>query len=228
MCTRFMNSENSKTSYTYRLRLNITDKRDLRRGDNHMSLSKVSIYYTWINIKKLYKTINLKYQEQHGIKSLNCQMALFHINIHNYFECIIKKHETLTDKQPVQIYFSKIEDKFTFKIESAYYPQLLTPETMKQVESTEQKITKGKNGENVPHLENIEAVLFQCKIVNNKCQHDSCVLSAFVPNKPFGELLNITSINHIYTKILWFTDQNSKPKEIEDRINLTSVINDRL
>ena len=118
--------------------------------------------------------------------------------------------------------------KFTFKIESGYYPQLLTPKTMKQVESTEQKLTKGKNGENVPHLENIEVVSFQCKIVNNKCQHDSCVLSTFVPNKSFGELLNITSINHIYTKILWFTDQNSKPKEIEDRINLTLVINDRL
>ena len=44
---------------------------------------------------------------------------------------------------------------------------LLTPETMKLLGSTKSKITKDKNGENVPHLEVTEVVLVHCDIVNN-------------------------------------------------------------
>ena len=103
---------------------------------------------------------------------------------------------------------------------------------MKLLGSTENKITKD-NGENVPHFEFTEAVLVHCDIVNNYYQQDSRVLYTFVPNKSFGSLLDISSSNHIFLKtfnseydeiIIWFTDQNSKPLEIEDRINLTMVI----
>ena len=98
---------------------------------------------------------------------------------------------------------------------------------------TKNKITKDKNGENVPHLEITEAVLAHCKIVNNDYQQDSRVLYTFVPNKPFGSLLEISPTNHIFLKTftseydeikVWFTVQNSKPLEMEDRINLTMVI----
>ena len=104
---------------------------------------------------------------------------------------------------------------------------------MKLLGSTKNKITKDKNGENVPHLEITEVVLVHCNMVNNDYQHDSRVLYAFVPNKSFGSLLDISSSNHIFLKtfnskydeiVVWFTDQNSKPLEIEDRINLTMVI----
>ena len=104
---------------------------------------------------------------------------------------------------------------------------------MKLLGSTESKITKDKNGENVPHLEITEAVLVHCNIVNNDYQQDPRVLYNFVPNKSFGSLLNISPSNHIFLKtfnseydeiVLWFTDQNSQPLEIEDRINLTMVI----
>ena len=88
--------------------------------------------------------------------------------------------------------------------------------------NTKNKITKDKNSENVPHL------------VNNNYQQDSRVLNTFVPNKPFGSLLEISSSNFILLKTFdsefqviegWFTDhQNSQPLEIEDRINLTLVI----
>ena len=76
-----------------------------------------------------------------------------------------------------------------------------------------------------------------CNIVNNDYQQDSRALHIFVPNKPFGSLLEIFPTNHIFLKtlnsehdeiIVWFTDQNSQPLEIEDRINLTMVINWRL
>ena len=85
----------------------------------------------------------------------------------------------------------------------------------------------------MPHLEITEVVLVHCDIVNNDCQQDSKVLCTFVPNKPFGSLLEISPINHIFLEtfkseydkiIVWFTDQNSQPLEIEDRINLTMVI----
>ena len=104
---------------------------------------------------------------------------------------------------------------------------------MKLLESTENKITKDKNGENVPHLEITEVILVHCNIVNNDYQQDSRVLYTFVPNKLFGSLLEISPTNHIFLKTfnseydeikVWFTDQNSKQLEIEDRINLTMVI----
>ena len=95
------------------------------------------------------------------------------------------------------------------------------------------KINKNKNGENVPHLEITEVVLVHCNIVNNNYQQDSRVLYTFFPNKSFGSLLEISPTNHIFLKtfnfecdeiIVWFTDQNSQPLEIEYRINLTMVI----
>ena len=104
---------------------------------------------------------------------------------------------------------------------------------MKLLGSTKNKIAKDKNGENVPHLEIIEVVLVHFNIVNNDYQQDSRVLYTFVPNKPFGSLLEISPTDFIPIKTfnsefqsieVWFTDQNSLTLEIEDRINLTLVI----
>ena len=104
---------------------------------------------------------------------------------------------------------------------------------MKLLGSTKNKITKDKNGENVPHLEITEVILAHCNIVNNDYQPDSKVLYTFVPNKPFRSLLEISPINHIFLKTfnseydeikVWFTDQNDKPLEMKDRINLTMVV----
>ena len=60
---------------------------------------------------------------------------------------------------------------------------------MKLLGSAENKITKDKNGENVPYLEITEVVLVHWNIVNNDYQQDWRVLYRFVPNKPFGSLL---------------------------------------
>ena len=122
-------------------------------------------------------------------------------NIQDYFEYILKKHGENTDKPSVQIYVNKIENRVTFKIKNGYSLELLTPETMKLLGSTENKITKDKNGENVPHLEITEVVLVHCNIVNNDYQQDSRVLYTFVPNKPFGSLLEISPTNYIFLKI---------------------------
>ena len=107
-------------------------------------------------------------------------------------------------------------------------------ETMKLLGSTKINITKDKNVENAPHLEITELLLVHCNIVNNEYQQDLRVLYTFVPNKLFGQLLDISPKNSIFLKTfnsefscieVWFTDQNSKPLEVEDKINITLVIN---
>ena len=119
-------------------------------------------------------------------------------DIQDYFEYILKKHGENINKTSVQIYVNKIENRITFKIKNGHSLELQTPETMKLLGSIENKITKDKNGENVPHLEITEVVLVHCNIVNNDYQQDSRVLYTFVPNKPFGSLLEISPKNHIF------------------------------
>ena len=98
---------------------------------------------------------------------------------------------------------------------NGYNLELLTSETMTLLGSTENKITKDKNGENVPHLEITDVALVHCDIVNNDYQENSRVLYTFVSNKPFDNLLEICPTNHVFLKIfnseydeikVWFTD----------------------
>ena len=105
---------------------------------------------------------------------------------------------------------------------------------MELLGSTKNKITKGENGENVPHLEITELVLILWNIANSDYQLDSRVLYIFIRNKSFGQLLNISTNNFTYLKTfnsyieVWFTDQNSKSLEIENTINITLVINESI
>ena len=93
-----------------------------------------------------------------------------------------------------------MKNRVTFKIKNGYSLELLIPETMKLLGSTKNKITKDKNGENVPHLEITEVVLVHCNIVNNDYQQDSRVLYTFVPNAPFRSLLEFSTTSHIFLK----------------------------
>ena len=82
----------------------------------------------------------------------------------------MKKHRENTDKPSVQIHVNKIENRITSEIKDGYSLELLTKETMQSLGSTENRITKDKNGENVPHLEVLEVVLVNCNIANNDYQ----------------------------------------------------------
>ena len=82
------------------------------------------------------------------------------------------------------MYVNKIEK--TFKIKNGYYLKLLTPETRKLLGSTEGKITKDKNGENMSHAEIVELVLVYCNLINSDYKQDLRILYTFIPNKPFG------------------------------------------
>ena len=84
----------------------------------------------------------------------------------------------------------------------------------------------------MPKLES-EVVLVHCNLVKNDYQHTSKVMFTFVPNKQFGQLINIsphslTMMNTANTEFslvkVWFTDQVSQQLEIEDNVNLTLII----
>ena len=98
------------------------------------------------------------------------------------------------------MYVNKIENRITFRSKTRYYLDFLTPETMKLLGSSESKITKDKNGEDLSQLEVVELLLVHCSLVNNDYQQDSRILYTFVPNKPFGSLLEISPTNHIFLK----------------------------
>ena len=229
MDTIFMNSENSKTSNSHALVLKLTNELDLRIGEKVIALSNLSIYYTWRNIKSSYNNNKFKISAMISNKEFELPDGLYSASdIQDYFEYLLEKHGESVDNPPVQIYVNKIENRITFKIKKGYSLELLTLETMKLLGSTKNKITEDKNGENVPHLEITEVALVHCDIVNNDYHQDSRVLYTFVPIKLFGSLLEISPTNHIFLKTfnseyseikIWFTDQNSKPLEIEDRIN---------
>ena len=234
MDTIFMNSENSKTAEYHVLTLKLTDKLDLRRGQKTVALSNLSIYYTWKNIKSSYNNNKFKISAPTWREEFDLPDGSYSISdIQDYFEYILKKRGESVDNPSTRIYVNRIESRITFKIEIGYYLELLTPETMKLLGSTESKITKDKNGENVSHLVIFELVLVHCSLVNNDYQQDSRILYTFVPNKTFGTLLEISPTNHVFLKTfnsefqeinIWFTDQTSKPLEVEDRINVTLMI----
>ena len=233
MDTIFMNSENSKTSEYQVLVLKLTDKLDLRRGQKTVALSNLSIYYTWKNVKSSYNNNKFKISAPSWGEEFELPDGSYSISdIQDYVEYILKKHTESVDNPSIRMYINRIENRITFKIKNGYYLELLTPETMKLLGNTESKITKDKNSENVPHLEVVELVLVHCNLVNNY-QQDFRILYTFVPNKTFGSLLEISPTNQVFLKTfnsefhevkIWFTDQTSKPLELEYKINITLII----
>ena len=196
MNTIFMNSENSKTSEYHVLVLKLTDKLDLRRGQKTVALSNLSIYYTLKNVKSSYNNNKFKISAPTWSEEFELPDGPYSISdIQDYFEYILKKHSESVDNLSIRIYINRIENRITFKIKNEYYLELLTPETMKLLGSTESKITKDKNGKNVPNLETVELVLVHYNLVNNDYQQDSRILFTFVPNKSFGSLLEISPTN---------------------------------
>ena len=199
-----------------------------------MALANLSIYYTWKNIKSAYNNNKFKISARTWNDEFDVPDGSYSISdIQYYFEFIIKKHETLTENPPVQIYTNKIKNKIVFKIETEYKLELLSLEIMKLLGSTKKDVDQDKDREDVPKLESVEVVLVHCNLLNNSYQRASKVLFTFVPNKQFGQLINIsphslTMLNTTNTEFssieVWFTDQNSKPLETEDNVNMTLIV----
>ena len=234
METIFMNTENSKTSEPHRFKLDLIDKLNLKKPNENMALVNLSIYCTCKSIKSEYNNNKFEISAPTWNDTFDLPDGFYSIaDIQDYFEFIIKIHETLTENPPIQIYPNKIKNRIVFKIKTGYKLELLTTGTMKLLESTKKDVDSDKNSENVPKLESVEVVLVHCNLVKNNYQHTSKVLFGFVPNKQFGQLINIlphslTMMNTVNTEFsfveVWFTDQTSKAPEIEDNVNLTLII----
>ena len=165
-----MNSENSRASENHVLVLKLANTLDLKRGQKRVALSNLSIYDTWKNIKSSYNNNKFKMSAPTWSDEFELPDKSYSISdIQDYFQYISTKHSESVDNPLIKIYVNKIENRVTFKIKNGYHLELLTPEIMKLLESTESKITKDKNGENVSHLE-IELVLIHCNFVNNHYQ----------------------------------------------------------
>ena len=180
------------------------------------------------NIKSEYSNNKFKISAPTGNDTLDVPDGSYSIaDIQDYFEFIIKKHETLTENPPIQIYPNKIKNRIVFKIKTGYKLELFTPEIMKLLGRTKKDVDADKNSENVPKLESVEVALVNCNLVKNDYQHSSKVLFSFVPNKKFGQLINIspnflTIMNTVNTEFsfvdVWFTEQVSKALVIYKRI----------
>ena len=133
----------------------------------------------------------------------------------------------------MQICLNKIKNRIVFKTKTCYKLELLSLETMKLLGSAKQDVDKDKDREDVPKLESVEVVLIHCNLVNNSYKQESKILFTFVPNKQFGQLITISP--HLLTMLKttneelqsiqsWFTNQNNRPLEIENSVNITLII----
>ena len=120
-----MNTKNSKTSEPHRFKLDLTDKLNLKNPNKNMALANLSIYYTWKNIKSEYNNNKFKISAPTWNDTFDLPDGSYSIaDIQDYFEFIIKKHETLTEDPPVEIYLNKIKNRIAFKIKTGYKLEL--------------------------------------------------------------------------------------------------------
>ena len=178
-----------------------------------MALANLSIYYTWNNNNK-FKISIPTWNDTFDLPDGSYSIAY----IQDYLEFIIKKHETLTENPPAQIYPNKIKNRIVFKIKTCYKLELLTEK---------KDVDTDKDGETVPKLESVEVVLVHCNLVKNDYQHTSKVLFSFAPSKQFGQLINIlphylTQMNTANTVFSYV--EVCKALEIEDNVSLTLII----
>ena len=229
-----MNTANSKTKHLNKFVYNFTDKLNLKNPNENIALANLSIYYILKNVKSDYNNNKFKISAPTWNDTFDVPDGSYSIAaLQNYFEYIIKKHETIADIYPVLIYVNEINNRIVFKIKSGFKLELLSKETMKLLGSSTDTIDGDKNSESVPKLESVDLVLVHCNLVNNSYQQASKVLFTFVPNKKYGQLVTVSpetlimlkTVNTEFSFIeIWFTDQDNRPFEIEDSVNILLIV----
>ena len=229
-----MNTTNSKTKHLNKFVYNFTDKLNLKDPNKNIALANLSIYYTWKNIKSDYNNNTFKISAPTWNDTFDVPDGSYSIAaLQNYVEYIIKKHKAIADVSPVLIYVNEINNRIVFKIKSGYKLELLSKETMRLLGSSADTIDGDKNSELVPKLESVDLVLVHCNLVNNSYQQASKVLFTFVPNKKYGQLITVSPHSLIMLKAvntefsfieIWFTDQDNRPLEIGDNVNISLII----
>ena len=136
---------NSTTSQPHRFKLDLTDKLNPKNPNKSMALANLSIYYTWKNIKWKFNNNTLKMSAPTWNDTFDLPDDSYSItDIQDYFESIIKKHETLTENPAIQIYPNKIKNRIVSKIKTGYKLELLTPETMTLLEGQKKMLLQIK------------------------------------------------------------------------------------
>ena len=187
-----MNTANSKTNHSNKFVYNFSDKLNLKNPNKNIALANLRIYYAWKNVKSDFNNNEFKISAPMWSDTFDVPDGSYSIAaLQNYFEYIIKKHETIADVFPVLIYVNKIYNRIVFKIKSGYKLELLSKETMRLLGSSADTTDSDKNSELVPKFESVDLVLVHCNLVNNSYQQASKVLFTFVPNKKYGQLITI-------------------------------------
>ena len=159
------------------------------------------MYYAWKNIKSEYNNNKFKISAPTWNDTFDLLVGSYSVSdMQDYFEYIIKKHETIADNRSAQMYVNKIKNRIVFKIKTGYKLELLSEETMQLLGSAKKVIDKNKDGEIVPRLETVEGFLVHYNLVNNNYQQTSKVLFTFVANKQFGQLIIVTPYSLIMLK----------------------------
>ena len=165
METFFMNTKNSKTNESHRFKYDLIDKLDLKNPNKNMALANLSIYYTWKNVKSIYKNNKFKISAPTWNETFDLPDGSYNKPaIQSYFEYIIKKDEAIADTAPILKYHNNVIHRIVFKIKTGYKLKLLSEETMKLLGSTSSIIDKDKNSDTAPKLENVEVVLVHCNL----------------------------------------------------------------
>ena len=100
------------------------------------------------NIKSEYRNNKFKISTPTWNDTFDLPYGSYSIeDIQDYFEFIIRKHETLTENPPIQVCPNKIKNRIVFKIKMGYKIELLTPETMRLLGSTKKDVDSDKNSE---------------------------------------------------------------------------------
>ena len=132
-----MNTENSKTNEPHSFKLDLADKLNLKNPKKNIALVNLSIFYTWKNIKSEYNNNKFKISSPNWSETFDLSDGSYTVdNTQDYFEFIIKKHETLTDNSSIKIYSNKIKNRIVFRIKNGFKIELLTPESMNFLGST--------------------------------------------------------------------------------------------
>ena len=132
-----MNTANSKTKHPNKFVYNFIDKINLENPNKNIALANLSIYYTWKKVKSDYNNNKFKILAPTWNDTFDVPDGSYSIDaLENYFEYIIKKHETITDVSPVLIYVNEINNRIVFKTKSRYKLKLLSKETMKLLGSS--------------------------------------------------------------------------------------------
>ena len=135
-----MSPLNSETNESNRFMYKFTDKLNLKNPNKNMALANLSIYYTWKNIKSEYSNNKFKISAPSWNDEFDLPGGSYSVSdIQDYFEYIIKKHETIADNPPVQIYVNKIKNRIVFKIKTGYKLELLTEETLQLLGSSNKR-----------------------------------------------------------------------------------------